>query len=314
MLAAFATAPVPPMSKALPFSSDSESLIAALADITRRAGAAILEIYGTEFEVQTKSDRSPLTEADLAAHDVIATALRALTPNIPLLSEESTPPPYADRRRWQRYWLVDPLDGTREFVNRNGEFTVNMALIENGQPSLGLVGVPTQGKVYVGHVAARRAECHDGGTVRQLGGRPMAEGRPLTVLASRSHGNERLEQYLQALAKMFSRIERRSVGSSLKLCLLAEGGADLYPRLGPTSEWDIAAAHAVLAAAGGAIWRLDGESVAYNKPSFLNPDFIAVADAGFPWAEQLKPLSGNSPQRQAPADASVRDQSNIPDR
>ncbi len=279
------------MTKAPPFSPNSEYPIAALIETTRRAGAAILEIYGTDFEVRRKSDTSPLTQADLAAHEIIAAELGALTPKLPLLSEESTPPAYSERRRWQRYWLVDPLDGTREFINRNGEFTVNIALIENGRPSLGLVGVPTQGKVYVGRVAARRAECHEAGAVRRIGGRPMAEDSPLTVVASRSHGNERLQRYLQALAELFPGVERRSVGSSLKLCLLAEGGADLYPRLGPTSEWDIAAAHAVLTAAGGAIRHLDGAPIAYNKRSFLNPDFIAVADAGFPWVERLKSLA-----------------------
>ena len=265
----------------------SESLIAELVEVVRRAGRAILDVYETNFEVRRKSDSSPVTLADLAAHDVIAAALGALTPEIPLLSEESEPPPYAERRRWQRYWLVDPLDGTREFVDRNGQFTVNIALIENGSPCLGLVGAPTLGKVYVGRVAAGRAECCEDGAVSRIRGRPMATDRPLAVMASRSHRNERLERYLRALAQTFPAVDRRSVGSSLKLCVLAEGGADLYPRLGPTSEWDIAAAHAVLSAAGGALWGLDGRPIAYNKKEFLNPDFIAVADAGYPWRAQL---------------------------
>ena len=264
-----------------------EHLIAELVGVTRRAGAAILDIYESDFEVRRKSDASPLTQADLAAHDVIAGALEILTPEIPLLSEESEPPPYSERQRWKRYWLVDPLDGTREFVDRNGQFTVNIALIEDRQPRLGLVGVPTLGQVYVGLVAAGRAECHEDGSLRQIGGRPMAVDRPLTVVASRSHRNERLERYLASLAQTFPGVERRAVGSSLKLCMLAEGGADLYPRLGPTSEWDIAAAHAVLAAAGGAVRRLDGRPIAYNKRQLLNPDFIAVADAAFPWTDRL---------------------------
>ena len=268
-----------------------EQLMDELAEITRRAGNAILEIYQTDFEVQHKPDASPVTEADLAAHAVIASALRTLTPEIPLLSEESTPPAYAERRHWQRYWLIDPLDGTREFINRNGEFTVNIALIENGTPSLGFVGVPTRDKVYSGSVAARRAECREGSTVRQVNGRRMAQGRPLTIVASRSHGNEQLERYLEVLGETFPRVERRSVGSSLKLCMLAEGGADLYPRLSPTSEWDIAAAHAVLAAAGGAVRGLNGQPMAYNKRSVLNPNFIAMADARFPWSEKL-PAAG----------------------
>ena len=264
-----------------------EHLIAELVALTRRAGAAILDIYESDFEVRHKSDASPLTQADLAAHDVIAGALETLTPEIPLLSEESEPPPFRERQSWQRYWLVDPLDGTREFVDRNGQFTVNIALIEDRQPRLGLVGVPTLGRVYVGLVAAGRAECHEDGSVRQIAGRPMSADRPVTVVASRSHRNDRLERYLESLAAVFPGIERQAVGSSLKLCMLAEGGADLYPRLGPTSEWDIAAAHAVLAAAGGAVRRLDGQPIAYNKREFLNPDFIAVADAAFPWTDRL---------------------------
>ena len=274
------------MPTALP-SALPEHLIAALIDVTRRAGTAILQVYESDFEVQSKSDASPLTEADLASHHVIAGALSGLTPEIPLLSEESEPPPFDERQRWRRYWLVDPLDGTREFVNRNGQFTVNIALIEDGQPRLGLVGVPVRGQVYLGCIATGRAECHENGTVRRIGGRPMAVDRPVMVVASRSHGNERLERYLASLAAAFPGVERRAMGSSLKLCMLADGGADLYPRLGPTCEWDIAAAHAVLAAAGGAVRRLDGEPILYNKREFLNPDFIAVADAAFPWADRL---------------------------
>lgn len=264
-----------------------ERLIAELIEVTRRAGAAILAVYETDFEVTHKSDTSPLTQADLAAHAVIASALEELTPEIPLLSEESEPPPWAERRRWARYWLVDPLDGTREFVDKNGQFTVNIALIEGGVPTLGLVGAPTLGRVYVGRLRPRQAHCHEDGRARAIGGRRMADNRPLTVVASRSHRNDRLERYLESLAETFPAVERRAMGSSLKLCILAEGGADLYPRLGPTSEWDIAAAHAVLAAAGGGVWRLDGQPVVYNKREFLNPEFIAVADAGFPWTERL---------------------------
>ena len=266
----------------------SEKLIAELVAVTRRAGAAILDVYESDFEVARKADASPLTQADLAAHEVIATALGELTPGTPLLSEESEPPPYSERRRWHRYWLVDPLDGTREFVDRNGQFTVNIALIDGGEPILGLVGVPTRGQVFVGHIADRRAECHEHGSVRTIAGRPMTPHRPVTVVASRSHRNARLERYLESLAGSFPGIERRAVGSSLKLCMLADGGADLYPRLGPTSEWDIAAAHAVLAAAGGAVRRLDGQPIVYNKPEFLNPDFVAVADDSFPWTNRLR--------------------------
>ena len=262
----------------------------ALAEIVDAAGQAILDVYGSDFEVRHKSDQSPLTQADLAAHRVIEAGLAGLHPRLPVFSEESEPPPYAERRRWRRYWLVDPLDGTREFINRNGEFTVNIALIEDGRARLGAVGAPCLDQLFMGDMANGWAEKREDGQSKPLSGRPMAGRRSLTVVASRSHGNERLQRYLAALAKTFPELERRPMGSSLKLCLLAEGLADLYPRLSPTSEWDIAAADAVLSAAGGAVRQLNGKPLAYNKADVLNPDFIAVADAGFAWHEKLPKL------------------------
>ena len=258
-------------------------------EIAEAAGAAVLKVYRSDFDVRRKSDASPLTQADLAAHQVICSGLERLSPRLPVLSEESTPPPYEERRRWRRYWLVDPLDGTKEFVSRNGEFTVNIALIEGGRARLGVVGAPVLGQIFIGDAPAGRAERHEGGKVTRLAGRPMAGRRSLAVAASRSHANERLQRYLEDLEGAFTQIERKPMGSSLKLCLLAEGKADLYPRLGPTSEWDIAAADAVLAAAGGAVRQLNGAPLAYNKRDLLNPDFIAVADAAFPWAKRLPP-------------------------
>jgi 3'(2'), 5'-bisphosphate nucleotidase len=259
-----------------------------LIDLARRAGDAILEVYRTDFDVETKADESPLTKADLASHRVIAEGLRSLAGDIPLLSEESSPPDFATRSAWRRYWLVDPLDGTKEFINRNGEFTVNIALIEDHRPVFGVVGVPDQGLVYTGDLALQAAFRYAGTSREPLHGRPMSEDRELVVVASRSHGGERLEQYLVGLETRFPSVTRTPVGSSLKLCILAEGRADLYPRLGPTSEWDIAAAHAVLAAAGGDVWAVDGSPVEYNrKESFLNPEFFAAADGGFPWRERL---------------------------
>ncbi len=263
-----------------------------LIDLARRAGDAILDVYRTDFDVETKDDESPLTRADLAAHRVIIEGLSALTPDLPIVSEESSPPDYAVRRAWPRYWLVDPLDGTKEFINRNGEFTVNIALIEDHRPVFGVVGVPDQGLVYTGDVAAGAAFRHDGQGSEALHGRRMQDGAPLVVVASRSHGGERLESYLQSLAGIFPEVSRTPVGSSLKLCILAEGQADLYPRLGPTSEWDIAAAHAVLEAAGGTVWAVGGEPMRYNaKESFLNPEFFAAADGTYPWLEKLPPVN-----------------------
>ena len=258
----------------------------ALIQIAADAGREILDVYGTAFDVTTKNDASPLTEADLRAHRVIVDGLRELTPDVPVISEEAEPPPFEERRRWQRYWLVDPLDGTKEFVSRNGEFTVNIALIEAGEPVLGVVGVPVRGHIYVG-------DCHGSEAYRMsevgreaLRTRPM-RGRTLTVVASRRHGGGRLAGYLDTLGESFE-IVRQPVGSSLKFCLLAEGNADFYPRLGPTSEWDIAAAHAVLRAAGGAVMLADGAPFRYNtKESFLNPDFVAVADPAFSWRDHL---------------------------
>ncbi len=259
-----------------------------LIDLVERAGDAILEIYETDFSVDIKADDSPLTQADLAAHRIIVAELGKLTPEIPILSEESNPPSYEERTRWSRYWLVDPLDGTKEFVNKNGEFTVNIALIDNHRSVFGVVGVPVQGLVYTGDTEHGETFLHESGARERLEGRPMGNDHPLVVVASRSHGGERLEAYIDALAETYQDVTRTPVGSSLKLCILAEGQADLYPRLGPTSEWDIAAAHAVLAAAGGELWAVDGSALTYNsKKSFLNPEFFAVADSSYPWRERL---------------------------
>lgn len=256
-------------------------------DIARRAGDAILGVYADRFDVEIKADDSPLTEADRRAHEVIVDGLRSLTPDLPIVSEESTPPPFAERRQWHRYWLVDPLDGTKEFVERNGEFTVNIALIEAGEPVFGVVGVPVKGTVYVGDCRERRAWRVDGEGTTTLATRAMADDA-VSVVASRRHGGQRLERYLERLDESFAVVTRVHLGSSLKFCILAEGGADLYPRLGPTSEWDIAAAQAVLVAAGGDVRRLDGDPLVYNTgESFLNPDFVAVADPDYPWQEKL---------------------------
>ena len=256
-------------------------------DIARRAGDAILEVYAGDFDVETKADDSPLTQADRRAHEVIVDGLRSLTPNLPIVSEESVPPAFAERRQWHRYWLVDPLDGTKEFVERNGEFTVNIALIEAGEPVFGVVGVPVKARIYVGDCRERRAWRADAGRTTRLATRSMSDDA-VSVVASRRHGGRRLERYLERLDESFAVVTRGHLGSSLKFCILAEGGADLYPRLGPTSEWDVAAAQAVLVAAGGAVRRLDGDPLVYNTgESFLNPDFVAVGDPDYPWQAKL---------------------------
>lgn len=250
-------------------------LLTPIVDITRRAGEAILDVYGTDFETRTKADNSPLTEADLRAHRIISHELERLTPDIPLLSEESARIPWNTRRTWQRYWLVDPLDGTKEFVSRNGEFTVNIALVEGHRPVLGVVHVPCTDTTYSG--------IPGGGAWRETSAQPripIAVRRPhrwpLQVMGSRSHASPALAQALEALGPHVL----RPAGSSLKLCLVAEGAADLYPRLGPTSEWDIAAGQAVVEAAGGQVVRIsDGQALACNtQESLLNPAFLAYGD------------------------------------
>lgn len=239
--------------------------------VAKQAGAAIMEIYGTEnFSVEYKDDKSPLTAADKASHEVIMSGLKKHFPDIPILSEEGVDIPYAVRKEWQRFWLVDPLDGTKEFIKRNGEFTVNIALVEGGQPVLGVVYVPAQDKLYFG--------TQDGGAFSQQGNEPSAAIKVrtspaeagLTVVMSRSHPSPELEAYLKDIKVA----ESLPVGSSLKLCVVAEGKADLYPRLGPTMEWDTGAGQAVVVAAGGTVLRMDSRALEYNKENLLNPYFI----------------------------------------
>jgi len=251
----------------------------AIAEIAVEAGKAILEIYQQDFEVVQKEDKSPLTQADLASHRIICDALARLTPDIPVLSEESADIDFDERADWLQYWLVDPLDGTREFINRNGEFTVNIALIRNHDPVLGVVHVPVSGVSYIGLVGEGAKRHSLDGSTDHIGIRlPCAD--PVVVVGSRSHSNPVLLEFLGGIGDF----ELVSMGSSLKFCLLAEGKADFYPRLGPTSEWDTAAAHAVVLAAGGSIITLDGKPLRYNtKESLLNPEFLVIADASRDW-------------------------------
>ena len=262
----------------------------ALKDIVLQAGKEILQVYNTEFAVQTKQDESPLTQADLQRISYRRGCNNSL--RIFQLSQRIGVPPFSERGQWQRYWLVDPLDGTKEFVSRNGDFTVNIALIEDNAPALGWVGVPVQGRLFFGNALAGEAWVEDSTGRRPLRGKArQPDDEKLTVVASRNHGGQRLEDYLAAITEQFPSTTRIPVGSSLKLCTLASGEADIYPRLGPTSEWDIGAAQAVLCAAGGRVFCADGESLGYNqKENILNPEFIAVADGQFPWAQVLPQL------------------------
>jgi 3'(2'), 5'-bisphosphate nucleotidase len=246
--------------------------------IAKRAGEAILDVYAGQFEVTDKEDRTPLTLADLRAHEVITNGLKELDASIPVLSEEASTIPVEQRRGWARYWLVDPLDGTREFVSRNGEFTVNIALIENHQAVAGVVYVPVRDTLYFGARDGGAWRIVNGGQPERLFVSPVQQ--PLRVVGSRSHRDAEFAKLLPKLQPC----ELVSVGSSIKFCLVAEGSADFYPRFGPTSEWDTAAAQAVLEAAGGGVITLDGAPLRYNtKDSLLNPSFLAVGDPTHNW-------------------------------
>jgi len=273
--------------------------IAQVVDISRRAGAAILAIYQRPetAAIELKADGSPVTQADLAAHQLIVAALRQLLP-IPIISEEAHLPEAAERQNWPHYWLVDPLDGTKEFIAGNGEFTVNIALIERGLPLLGVVHLPVADETYLGLMVGgqTRAEKYLAGEkIADLQSSSakarLAAGQSLRVLISHRHAGPEAQAWLQQLQQQWPEpLEFLTLGSSLKFCWLAEGRGDLYPRLGPTSEWDTAAAQAVLAAAGGAVLNAqDLHSLTYNgADSLLNPWFIAVADVSLPGLINLK--------------------------
>lgn len=237
-----------------------------ICQLARQAGLEIMKIYTAEqpTRVEHKADNSPVTAADLAAHHVILAGLNTLSPEIPVLSEES-PTPWEERQHWQRYWLVDPLDGTKEFIHRNGEFTVNIALIEDGIPVAGVVYAPASDLMYL--AAHGKAWKEEKGVRTQI---QVQEAHPPLVVVSRSHGDAELEAYLHQLGEH----QTVAVGSSLKFCLVAEGQAQLYPRFGPTNIWDTGAGHAVAMAAGAHITDWQGNTLDYTpRESFLNPGF-----------------------------------------
>lgn len=246
------------------------ALLDGVAAIARQAGAAIMAVYGGEFAVQEKADRSPLTEADAAAQAVIAAGLAQFDPSLPVLSEEAVAD-FAGPDAAGRYWLVDPLDGTKEFIKRNGEFTVNIALIERGRPVLGVVFAPALGLCYAAAQGLGAFRQEGQGERRPIAVSAHREGTPWRVVGSRSHAGDSLAEFLSRLGEH----ELVPMGSSLKFCLVAEGKADIYPRLGPTSLWDTAAAQCVVEQAGGVVLRLDGAPLDYGEPSaILNPFFV----------------------------------------
>jgi 3'(2'), 5'-bisphosphate nucleotidase len=247
-----------------------------VADIARQAGEAILEVYRQDFTVEHKADQSPLTEADRRANDVILRNLREEYPEIPWISEETKATPFPQRTGWNRFWLIDPLDGTKEFIKKNGEFTVNIALIEDGVPVLGVVYQPATGTLYTAQRGAGATKTSPDGSQTALhGGAYYREQKLVRVVASRSHMSPETEEFINALSASGHDVELTSAGSSLKLCLVAEGAADVYPRFGPTMEWDTAAAHAIALEAGRkVIQHPSGEPLRYNKENLLNPWFL----------------------------------------
>jgi 3'(2'), 5'-bisphosphate nucleotidase len=262
---------------------EPSTLLPAVLALVAEAGAAIMAVYATGHDVEYKADDSPITRADRAAHEILSDGLAALVPAIPVLSEESEAShDYAVRSRWRHLWLVDPLDGTKEFISRNGEFTVNVALIADHRPVLGVVAAPALGVTYYAAAGSGAFRGRGDDPPESIAVRPA--GSPLGVVGSRSHRGDSLDAILSRIGPH----ELRPMGSALKFCLVAEGTADFYPRLGPTSEWDTAAAQGVLEVAGGAVIRLDGRPLDYNaRDTILNPEFLAYGDRSRRWTDLL---------------------------
>lgn len=253
--------------------------------LAEEAGRAIMEVYRSgDTGVTYKDDNSPLTRADTAANSVIIEGLSGLTPDVPILSEESKEVRYEERKEWNMFWLVDPLDGTKEFINRNDEFTVNIALIEDGISVLGVVCAPALGVTYFAAdgEGAYKSTLSGLSEPEEIRVAPYVDGT-LKVVASRSHKGEAVEKFL----KQIKDSECVSKGSSLKFCLVAEGSAHLYPRFGPTMEWDTAAAQCVVECAGGTVTDLSGDPLRYNKHELLNPYFVVSTEPGFPWQDHM---------------------------
>lgn len=270
---------------------EEKNQLDALLRIANAAGGEIMSVYERhgDIEFEIKEDNSPLTDADNRAHRLIEAELKQFSPTIPILSEESEHVPPEERLGWTQFWIVDPLDGTKEFIKRNGEFTVNIALVTNGIPELGIVHAPVTGNNYIGKVGSGAWKIGINGEYEEISASKFqSKDRNIHVVASRSHRGLLLDKLIQTMESRFGQIDVVSMGSSLKICLLAEGKADIYPRLAPTSEWDTAAAHAVLKAAGGEIYDTSFETLRYNqKESLLNPNFIAVADTAFNWSSLI---------------------------
>jgi 3'(2'), 5'-bisphosphate nucleotidase len=254
-------------------------LLPSLAMLAQQAGEAILDVYHDKPTIRVKSDLTPVTNADLIAHKIITEGLKNLTPEIPVLSEEGSNIAFEERAQWLRYWLIDPLDGTQEFIEKKDEFTVNIALVENHQPIIGVVLAPALETTFFASKGMGAFKQVQGQSPQKIHASIFSE-KNIRIIVSRRHGLKQLEDFL----KQFDIFTKVHCGSALKFCLLAEGAADIYPRLSPTSEWDTAAGQCVLEQAGGVVVNSEGEPLRYNtKNSLENPCFIAVGDKSKTW-------------------------------
>lgn len=262
---------------------DLKELLSPVIQTAYQAGKVIMEVYESGFSVEEKSDHTPVTEADMAANNIIVKSLKELTPHLPILTEEAVPTPFSERQTWPRYWLIDPLDGTREFIKRNGEFTVNIALIDGHEPVMGVIYAPVIGVLYYaakGQGAYKQKSLDDPKAIHV---REKTTGKTI-VTCGRSHPSEEIENFIMNIGEH----DILRVGSALKSCLVAEGKADLYPRLGPTSEWDTAAAQCIVEEAGGAITDTKMQRLRYNtKDDLLNPHFFVAGDRSIKWDDFL---------------------------
>lgn len=268
----------------------SHPYLPAVIDLVRQAGVVTLPFWRCDTAVTAKLDDSPVTAADLAAHHLLLAGLNALAPEIPVLSEEAADISLGERAQWTRWWLVDPLDGTKEFIAGSEEFTVNVALIEHGRVVFGVVGIPTTGRCYFGGAGLGAWRSEEEAEAQPISVR-IAPSEAFTVVASKRHSSPAQERLLAGLSEQFGDLEMANIGSSLKFCLLAEGNADCYPRLAPTSQWDTAAAQGVLEGAGGEVLDLKGLALTYEaRESFLNPSFLALPQAAA-WRDELVQLA-----------------------
>ena len=268
----------------------SHPLIPAVIELVRQAGAATLPFWRADVTVNEKADASPVTAADMAAHHILNDGLLAIAPDIPVLSEEAADIALSERGQWNRWWLVDPLDGTKEFIAGTEEFTVNVALIEQGRVVFGVVGIPATGQCYFGGAGLGAWREDKAGKAEPISVR-LAPQEAFTLVASRRHSSPAQEALLAGLSERFGDLQLANVGSSLKFCQLAEGNADCYPRLAPTSQWDTAAAQGVLEGAGGEVLTLKGEALTYEaRESLLNPYFLALPAAAA-WRAELIQLA-----------------------